>query len=77
MGIVRGLVGKVNRSMGEIVNYYSKKNGNDIDRFHFEYSKNLALEKLEETKPFIEKIKKRLDERLDSIEDMFVREKLV
>ncbi len=77
MGIVRGLVGKVNRSMAEIVNYYNEKNGNDLNRFHFEYSKNIALQKLEETKPFIEKIKKRLDERLDSIEDMFEREKLV
>ncbi|MHA1110388.1 MAG: HD domain-containing protein [Promethearchaeota archaeon] len=77
MGIIRGLVGKVNRSMGEIVKYYNNKNENDLNRFHFEYSKEIAMQKLEETKPFIEKIKNRLDERLDSIEEMFVKEKLI
>ncbi len=77
MGIVRGLVGKTNRSMGEIINYYYQKNGKDLNRFHFEYSKKIAQKKLEETKPFVEKIQKRLDERLDSIEDLFVKEKLI
>jgi len=77
MGIVRGLVGKVDRSMGEIINYYYKKNGDDINRFHFEYSKKIALQKLEETRPFVEKILHRLEERLSSIEEMFVKEKLI
>ena len=77
MGIVRGLVGKTDRSMGEIITYYYQKNGQDIDRFHFEYSKKIAQQKLEETRPFIEKIQQRLAERLDSIEDMFEKEKLI
>lgn len=77
MGIVRGLVGKAERSMGEIVEYYNKKNKEDLNRFHFEISKKIAEEKLEETKVFIEQIQQRLDERLHSIEHVFVRENLV
>ena len=77
MGIVRGLVGKVDRSMGEIVEYYRAKNKDDLNRFHFEFSRKIAEEKLEGTKPFLEKIQKRLDERLHSIEHMFTRENLV
>jgi hypothetical protein len=35
------------------------------------------MQKLEETKPFVKKIQQRLDERLDSIEDIFEKEKLI
>jgi uncharacterized protein len=77
MGIVRGLVGKTDRSMGDIVEYYREKNKNDMERFHFEFSRKIAEEKLEETRLFIGKIQERLDERLHSIKNMFEKENLI
>ena len=76
MGIVRGLMRKES-SMDTIVNHYVEKWKEDINRFHFEYSKKLALKKMEEGKPFVEKIQQRLQERLDSVNGIFRKESLM
>lgn len=76
MGIVRGLMRK-DSSMSVIVNHYVEKWKEDINRFHFEYSKNLALKKMEEGRPFVEKIQQRLHERLDTIDGIFIKENLM
>jgi uncharacterized protein len=76
MGIVRGLMRKES-SMSEIINHYVAKWKEDINRFYFESSKKLALEKMEEGKPIVEIIQQRLAERLDSINGIFKKENLM
>ncbi|MBN2157242.1 MAG: HD domain-containing protein [Candidatus Lokiarchaeota archaeon] len=77
MGLVRGLVGRIHKSMDQIIDTYMNRWKNDLKFFHFDISKKIAEKKQEEIAPFLSIIRDRLDERMDSINNLFIKEKMI
>ena len=76
MGLLRGFIGKEG-SMQEILEKYMNRRQLDYEKLNYEYSRDLGMMGAQELEGFSHVIQKRLDDRMSSIEDIFVKEGLI
>jgi uncharacterized protein len=76
MGLLRGFIGKEG-SMQEILEKYMSRRQFDYDKLNYEYSRELGMMGAQELEGFSHVIQKRLDDRMSSIEDIFIKENLI
>ncbi|MFW9780449.1 MAG: HD domain-containing protein [Candidatus Heimdallarchaeota archaeon] len=76
MGLLRGFIGKEG-SMEQILEKYMSRRLQDYGNLNYEYSKELGMEGSQELEGFSAVIQKRLDQRMESIEGIFEKEKLI
>jgi putative nucleotidyltransferase with HDIG domain len=76
MGLLRGFIGKEG-SMQEILEKYMARRQLDYEKLNYEYSRDLGMMGAQELEGFSHVIQKRLDDRMSSIEDIFVKEGLI
>ncbi|MFX1536523.1 MAG: HD domain-containing protein [Promethearchaeota archaeon] len=76
MGLLRGFIGKEG-SMQEILEKYMARRQFDYDKLNYEYSRELGMMGAQELEGFSHVIQKRLDDRMSSIEDIFIKENLI
>ncbi len=76
MGLLRGFIGKEG-SMQGILEKYMNSRQRDYDKLHFEYSRELGMMGAQELEGFSHVIQKRLDDRMSSIEGIFIKEGLI
>ncbi|MHA2295997.1 MAG: HD domain-containing protein [Candidatus Hodarchaeales archaeon] len=76
MGLLRGFIGKEG-SMQGILEKYMERRKRDYDKLNYDYSRELGMGQAQELDGFSALIQKRLDDRMSSIEDIFVKEGLI
>jgi len=76
MGLLRGFIGKEG-SMREILEKYMQRRHQDYSKLNYEYSRELGMGEAQELEGFSAVIQKRLDDRMSSIADIFVKEGLI
>ena len=76
MGLLRGFIGKEG-SMQEILEKYMARRQLDYEKLNYDYSRDLGMMGAQELEGFSHVIQKRLDDRMSSIEDIFVKEGLI
>ncbi|MFX1515035.1 MAG: HD domain-containing protein [Promethearchaeota archaeon] len=76
MGLLRGFIGKEG-SMQEILEKYMASRQLDYEKLNYEYSQELGMMGAQELEGFSHVIQKRLDDRMSSIEDIFMKEDLI
>jgi len=70
IGLIRGFIGK-NGSMEEIMRSYMDKRKTDYSKLNYEISKEIGDWKHQELEGFIPLFEKRLDDRINSIKNIF------
>ncbi|MHA1167921.1 MAG: HD domain-containing protein [Candidatus Hodarchaeales archaeon] len=76
MGLLRGFIGKEG-SMQDILEKYLERRKLDYEKLHYDVSRELGMGEAQELEGFSALIKKRLDDRMRSIEDIFAKEGLI
>lgn len=70
MGLLRGFMGKEG-SMKEILTKYMEMRKHDFDKLHYDIAREIGISMNQELEGFSFVIRKRLDDRLSSISDLF------
>jgi len=76
MGLIRGFLGKEG-SMDKILTTYMDRRLEDYDKLHFNVSKDMGDWRQQELEGFVMFLQKRLEDRLSSIEHIFLKEGLI
>lgn len=76
MGLLRGFIGKEG-SMQDILETYLERRQLDYEKLHYDVSRELGMGEAQELEGFSALIKKRLEDRMKSIDHIFVKEGLI